>query len=151
MPAFSSATWKHAWWPSLAWPRAQDAGGHRCNCIPAIRCIQLTVTAFGLGTRALAAAQGGFQQWGDTVVLPLSPCWTSSRQCLRRQRSHPFMPALATSLAPPLPKEGSLKSLKGEESGRIYCPSAHFAGIQRPLDAFLHKSSFYKINRLSCS
>lgn len=30
-------------------------------------------------------------------------------------------------------------------------PRGHFARIQMPLDAFLRKSSFHKINRLSCS
>lgn len=53
--------------------------------------------------------------------------------------------------APLIPKGGRLKSLKGEESHCICFPSVLFARIQMPLDAFLHKSIFYKTNRLFCS
>lgn len=53
--------------------------------------------------------------------------------------------------APPVPKGGMHKSLKGEETHCIYCPLVLFARIQMPLDAFLRKSIFYKINSLFCS
>lgn len=107
---------------------------------------------------AVAAPKMGFPVLGETPwcsPCPCAPrCWTSHRQRPPWQLSRPSARGLSLAgerlSAPRLPKGGRLKSLKGEESGSIYCPPGHFARIQMPLDAFLRKSSFYKINRLSC-